>query len=1069
MKFEVFIKRPIFATMLILFFVVLGCFAFLDIGVDLFPQVDFPVVTVKTILMGGSPEEIETEITKKIEEQINTIAGLDELLSYSYEGSSYVIAQFILEKSGDLAAEEVRDRVNRVVNEFPFGTKMPIVEKFDSASSPIIQVVVTGDIPIRDLTRIARKQVKEMIETVNGVGNINFIGKREREVHVYIDPVKLAARKLSIADVEAALYGENLELPGGRITEEPRELIIRTMGKIVDSDDFRMIPVAITNGAPVLIRDIAQVEDVEEEQRTFSRYDDTPAITLIVKKQSGANTVDVIEKIKEKIEELKPTLPKGMKIVCTQDQSKFITASIHSLEEDVVLGAILVAFTVLLFLGNLRSMVICAISIPACIISTFSFMNWMGFTFNNITLLALSLATGIVIDDAIIVLENIFRHMEELGERPMEAAAKGVAEISMAVVSTTLSLMVIFIPLALMKGIVGRFMFSFGMTMAISIAVSLFFAFVLTPTMCARFLKMPVGEKKGSSKESAINKFMDVHYTKMLKWVLSHRKTAVLAAAAIMLSTIPSVIYVGKDFIPKDDRSEFNIHVKAPVGTSIGTMDKIMDDIEDDLKKLGGVTNLLTSVGSGDSKAVNEGDIYVQLVGIKERKKTQKEIMDEARVMLKGFPALRTAVQDVGGVGGGSESTFQFRMTGTDLEKLKSYADKMMKSMRAKKGFVDVDTTFELGKPEVRVFIDRQKAADLGVRIEDVSNALQLYVSGEKDITKYKVEDELYEVRVRLKEEFRKRPTDILGLTVPASIGDGAPPVRLDQVAYISETSGPSQIERFMRQRSIEVNANLTAALAMGDAKQFIVKEAEGLFDEPGYKVNFVGQAKYLKEMQTNFLLAFLMSFIFMYMILASLFESLLHPVTILLSLPLAFPFAILSLFATQSTLHIISILGLFLLIGIVKKNSILQVDYTNTLRKGGLERHEALIQASRTRLRPIMMTTLTLVASMIPVALSRGPGSSGRAPMAIVIIGGQSLCLLVTLLLTPVFYSIFDDVQAKWTPKWREQIDQSFRAPARNLAKRVVDFTSNKLFLPLYSRLERLKRVFRERRQGRS
>jgi len=1054
--------------MLIMFFVVLGCFAFSDIGVDLFPQVDFPIVTVKTTLLGGSPEEIETEITKKIEEQINTIAGVDELLSYSYEGSSYVIAQFILEKGGDLAAEEVRDRVNRVVSEFPFGTKMPVVEKFDAAASPIIQVVVTGDIPIRDLTRIARKQVKEMIETVNGVGNINIVGKREREVHVYIDPVKLAARKLSIADVEKALYSENLELPGGRITEEPRELIIRTMGKIVDSDDFGMIPVAITNGTPVLIRDVAKVEDVEEEQRTFSRYDGTPAITLIVKKQSGANTVDVIEKIKEKVEELRPTLPKGMKIVCAQDQSKFITASIHSLEEDVVLGAILVAFTVLLFLGNLRSMLICAISIPASIISTLTFMNWMGFTFNNITLLALSLATGIVIDDAIIVLENIFRHMEELGEKPMEAAAKGVAEISMAVVSTTLSLMVIFIPLAMMKGIVGRFMFSFGMTMAVSIAVSLFFAFVLTPTMCAHLLKMPsVGKKESaglprpsgasakqladrrndkSSKDSAINRFMDVHYTKMLKWVLSHRKASVIAAAAIMLSTIPSVIYVGKDFIPKDDRSEFNIHIKAPVGTSIGTMDKIMSDIEDDLKELGGVTNLLTSVGSGDSKAVNEGDIYVQLVGIKERSKTQKEIMKEARVMLKGFPALRTAVQDVGGVGGGSESTFQFRMTGTDLEKLKSYADKMMAVMRAKKGFVDVDTTFELGKPEVRVFIDRQKAADLGVRIEDVANALQLYVSGEKDITKYKVEDELYEVRMRLREEFRKRPTDILSLTVPASISDGAPPVRLDQVAYISETSGPSQIERFMRQRSIEINANLTETLAMGDAKQFVTKEAEGLFDEPGYKVNFVGQAKYLKEMQTNFLLAFLMSFIFMYMILASLFESMLYPVTILLSLPLAFPFAILSLFATGSTLHIISILGLFLLIGIVKKNSILQVDYTNTLRARGMERHEALIQASRTRLRPIMMTTLTLVASMIPVALSRGPGSSGRAPMAIVIIGGQSLCLLVTLLLTPVFYSVFDDVQVKWLPRWKERIDQSFRAPAlvilseaKNLAKRVI------------------------------
>ena len=1016
---EVFIRKPIFATMIIMAMVVFGVFSFSKIGVDLFPEVDFPVVVVTTNLLGASPEEIETEISKKVEDQINTIAGLDELQSFSYDGSSMVVAQFILEKNGDIAVEEVRDRVNRVVNEFPYGTKMPIVEKFDMAASPIMQVVVTGDIPIRDLTRITRKQVKELLENVNGVGNIKIVGGREREVHIIIDTIKLSARALSVADLEKALIVENIELPGGRITEEPRELVVRTMGKIVDAEDFGNIPIDVVGGVPVLVRDVAQVKDVEQEQRNFSRYDDSPAITLIIKKQSGANTVDVAERVRAKVDEIAKTLPKAIKVECVQDQSRFIVAAVHSLEEDVILGAILVSLTVLLFLKNVRSMVICAVSIPASIIATFTLMNWMGFTFNNLTLLSLSLATGIVIDDAIIVLENIFRHIEELKEKPFVAAARAIEEIGLAVVSTTLSLMVIFLPLAFMSGIVGRFMYSFGLTMAFAIGVSLVFAFVLTPTMSARMLRETDTSGEGSSKESAINRFLDHHYTKMLKWCLAHRKASMIAAVVIMFTTIPSLMFVGKDFVPKDDKSEFNVHVKAPVGTSIAEMDNIMKELEKQFHQVKGVTDLLTSVGNGDNKAVNEGDIYVKLLDLKERSYTQKEVMDTMRGLLKHYPTLRTSVQDIGGPGGGSEATFQMRMTGPDMEKLKEYAEKMMTAMRKQGGFVDVDTTFELGKPELRINIDRQRAADLKVSANDIASALQLYISGEKDITKFKVEDELYEVRTRLEEKYRKHPSDLLSLTIPASIGNDPPnPVRLDQLAKVEETTGPSQIQRYMRQRAIEINANLKD-YPMGAAKKFVTDEMKKLDFEAGYNISFVGQAKYLQEMQTNFILAFLLSFIFMYMILASLFESLTYPIVILLSLPLAFPFAIFSLLITGMTLHIISILGLFLLIGIVKKNSILQVDYTNTLRGRGMERHEALVTASRTRLRPIMMTTLTLVASMIPVALSRGPGSSSRAPMAVVIIGGQSLCLMVTLLLTPVFYSVFDDMQVKWIPSF--------------------------------------------------
>lgn len=1018
---DTFIRRPIFATMIIMAMVVMGFFSFLQLGVDLIPKVEFPIVIVTTDFLGASPEEVETEISKKIEESVNTIAGLDELQSFSYEGRSQVVAQFVLEKNADVAAQEVRDRVNRVLNDLPEGTKQPVVEKFDIGGMPIVQVAVSGNLPMRELTKITRKRVKEILETVNGVGDIRMVGAREREVHIRVNPARLASYGISIFDVEEALKKQNVELPGGYVTEEPREIVVRTMGKIVDAADFGAIPIDTFVNTPVLIRDIATVEDADQVVRSLSRLNGEPCITLPIRKQSDANTVEVARSVSEKVKEIAQTLPPGMKIEIVQDQSRFVLAAIHSLEEDMILGAILVALCVLFFIRNIRGMIICAIAIPVSLISTFLLMRAMGFTLNNLTLLALSLANGIVIDDAIIVFENIFRHMEEKKEPPLSAASKGMSEIALAVVSTTLSLMVIFVPLAFMHGMVGKFIFSFGMTIAFAIAVSLVVAFVQTPMMCSRFLKLPKEGAK-SSRDTFVNRFMDKHYTRALTWALSHRKASAAAALVIMLSSVPGIILVGKDFIPKDDRSEFSVHIKAPEGTSIGEMDRIVTDIEARLKKTRGVTDILPSIGGGDNRKVNEGDIFVKLVDLKDRSYGQKDVMNDVRAFLKEYPSLRSAVVDVGGPGGGRAS-FQARLTGQNLEKLKEYADQITGKMRGAKGFVDVDTSLVFGKPEVRINIDRQRAADLGVSAYDLARTVQLLVSGETDITKYKVDDELYEVRIRLLDQYRSKTTDIWQLPVPAK-KEHMPktPIRLDQVADFEETMGPSQIDRYMRERSIEVDANLNG-IPTSDAKSFVLSEAKEMKMEPGYRFQFVGMAKYMREMQTSFTMAFILSVIFMYMILASLFESWLHPVTILISLPLAFPFAILSLLVTGQTLHIISILGIFLLIGIVKKNAILQVDYTNTLRRRGLPRNDALIEASRTRLRPILMTTSVLIVSMLPVALSGGPGSAARAPMAVVIIGGQTLCLFVTLLLTPVFYSIFDDVQKVWLPRWIEKI----------------------------------------------
>ncbi len=1029
---DTFIRRPVFATTIILAMVVLGIFSFLRLGVDIMPKVDFPIVIVTTELLGASPEEVETEISKRIEESVNTIAGLDELQSFSYEGRSQVVAQFVLEKDPDVAAQEVRDRVNRVINDLPEGTKQPVVEKFDIAGMPIVQVTVSGELPMRDLTRITRKRVKEILETVDGVGDIRMIGSREREIHVRVDPARLAAHDFSIFDLETALQKNNIELPGGYLTEEPREITVRTMGKIADAEGFGAIPIQVYDSTPVLVRDVATVEDADEVMRSFSRLNGEPCITLPIRKQSDANTVEVAGRIREKVEEIAEALPPGVTVRIIQDQSRFVLAAIHSLEEDLILGAILVALCVLVFIHNLRGMIICAVSIPVSLISTFTLMHALGFTLNNLTLLALTLANGIVIDDAIIVFENIFRHLEEKREGAVKAASSGLGEIALAVVSTTLSLMVIFVPLAFMQGIVGRFMFSFGLTMAFAIGVSLVVAFVLTPMLCSRYLHVGARQAGGAahagrtSRDSWLNRTVDHWYARGLRWALAHRRTAVAAAALIMLSSVPALLLVGKDFIPQDDRSEFNIHIKAPEGTSIDEMDGIVASLEERLRATRGVTDLLPSIGGGDNRKVNEGDIYVKLADLGDRDFTQFDVMDDVRAFLHEYPSLRASVQAVGGPGGG-EAMFQMRLTGPSLEKLKEYADRVTAQMRQRRGFVDVDTSFVFGKPELRVNLDRQRAADLGVTAYDVARTLQLLVSGEADITKFKVDDELYEVRIRLDDAYRSHPTDIRQLPIPAT-KEHMPrqPIRLDQIAEFEETMGPSQIDRYMRERSIEVNANLVG-LPISEAQGFVLEAAEKDGMEPGYRFQSVGHAKYMKEMLTNFVMAFALSIIFMYIILAALFESWLHPVTILCSLPLAFPFALLSLLVTGQTLHIISILGLFLLVGIVKKNAILQVDYTNTLRGRGMARAEALVEASRTRLRPILMTTSVLVVSMVPVAFSRGPGSAARQPMAVVIIGGQLLCLAVTLLLTPVFYSIFDDMQTVWIPrwaaKWRERL----------------------------------------------
>jgi len=1031
---DVSIQRPVFATMLIMSLVVMGLFSYRMLGVDLFPNVDLPVVTVTTTLRGASPEEIETSVTKPLEEAINTISGIDELRSTSLEGVSIITVVFVLEKNGDVAAQDVRDKINLTLRDLPEGTDPPVVSKFEVDATPVMTLAVSGKRSLRELTEIAKKLIKEDIETLNGVGAISLIGGRERAVNVWLDPDKLNAYNLSIERIKAALRSQNLELPSGRVNQETQEIVLRTMGRMDKVEDFNNLIVANVNNTPLMIKDVGYVEDGIEEPRSISRLDGNNAVSLVIRKQSGTNTVQVIDRIKLRLEALKSILPPDIWIETIQDQSRFIKPAIHEVQLHLVLGGILASLSVLLFMQSFRSTLIASVAIPTSIIATFVLMRFLGFTLNNITMLGLVIAVGIVIDDAIVVLENIFRHIEEKGEKPRVAASTATREIGLAVMATTLSLVVIFLPIAFMQGRVGRFFSSYGSTAACAIMVSLFVSFTLTPMLSSRFLKVKHGDK--SSKESFFYSFIERFYLWTLQKSMRHRWVIVLLAVLIVYSTGIAFQKVGKDFLPLDDQSEFEISVQAPEGSSLQKVDKYFRNIERDLASVRGVRNIFSRFGEieGQQTQLTQGSIYVRLVDLEERTHfvsdslkyfifntllhrnipekpsySQFDVMREVRQLLKKYQDLRTSVQVPLIISGSGTRTqlVNFNIRGPDLQKLQEYSERIMARMAEVPGIVDIDSTLSLRKPEIRINIDRKKASDLGVTVEDIASSVRTFMAGE-EVTKYKEGADQYDVWVRLDEKYRTNPEILYQLSVPSQkVGL----VKLGNLVTLEEAKGPAQIDRQSRQRQITILANLDN-LALGDAMAKIQQFVKEMNLPINYQTDFSGRAKTLAETVDSFVIALVLSIIFMYMVLAAQFESFLHPITIMLSIPLSVPFALFSLTFLHDTLNIYSVLGLFMLFGVVKKNGILQVDYTNTLRAQGIDRDEAILEANKARLRPILMTTVTLIAGMIPIALGKGPGSASRATIANVIIGGQALSLLITLLITPVAYSLFDDIE---------------------------------------------------------
>ncbi len=1015
---EICVRRPVFATMLIMTMIVLGVFAYNRLTVERFPRVEFPIITITTRLPGAAPQEVETEITDKIEEAINTISGIEELRSTSSEGVSLIFVQFELERDLDSAAQDVRDKINRAIPLLPRTIEQPTVEKLDPDASPIMTIAVASNRNIREITEFADKVIRRQIESVNGVGQVQIVGGRKRQINVKLDADKLRAYNLTVAQVSGSLQSQNLEVPGGRVEQEARTLTLRTLGRLQSPADFNNVVVANRAGYPIKISDIGYTEDGEEDELSAGRLDDKPALLLQVRRQSGTNTVDVVKEVKERLDALKKNLPAGYTIDVVRDQSVFILAAFHAIREHLLLGSLLAALVVLLFMQNLRATIISGIAIPSSIIATFALMDYFGITLNGPSMLGLTLSVGIVIDDAIVVLENIFRYIEEKGYEPFAAAIDATKEIGMAVMATTLSLVVIFLPLGFMQSISGRFFKNVALPMAFAIAVSLIVSFTLTPTLSARLLKKHDPDEDGKhKKQSWLMRVLDNGYTWLLTHALQHRILVVTIAVLVFLSTGPLFMKVGRDFFPQDDQGEYEISLRSPEGTSLQSTLDLTQKVAAEVRKLPHVNYTITTVGDDQQQTSNLAKVYVRMHDLSVRPElTQFQSMDMVRTkVLPRFESynLRPLVSPIAAIAGGGRTNtdIAYSFRGPDLDKLSEYSSKILDKLKKMPGVVEADTSLILGKPELRAQIDRQKAADLGVSIGDVAQSLRLLVGGDQ-ISTYNEGGEQYEVRVRATENYRTDAVGISKMNVPSSRGGVGGSIGLDNVVKFQEASGPTSIERLGRQRQVTLTANIKPGFSQSVVSAELEKEIKALNLPPQYTAAPAGNVKELRRTMNGFITAFLLSFIFMYIVLAAQFESFLHPITVMLALPLSLPFAIFSLIVTGQNFNMFTALGLLVLFGMVKKNSILQIDHTNGLRAKGMERHEALIQASRDRLRPILMTTIAFVAGMMPLAWSKGPGAGINRSTSVVVIGGQTLCLLLTLVATPVVYSIFDD----WT-----------------------------------------------------
>ncbi len=1036
------VKRPVFATVLILVLVVIGIVGKSRLGVDKFPKVDFPMIIVLTPYPGASPAAVETDVTLKVEEAVNTVSGLDSLASNSTEGVSMVIAQFSLEVDPDKAAQTINERLASIQRDLPPGLR-PEVRRADPDSAPILVLAVKGPpgTTNRELTRFADKQIKQRIERLKDVGQVVVLGGTDRQINIDIDSMRLAASGVSALEVFRAVQVGNANQPSGAINTGPTRSTLRVEGRAQDPNSLGGIVIRQQGQHAVKIADVANIEDAAEDADSSAGRNGEPAIALSIRKQSGTNTVAVVDRIRAEVTELQNKMPAGYSVDVVRDNSEQIRTSVSQVLEHLVLGALLAALIVLLFLGSVRSTVIAAIAIPVSIVSTFGLMMIAGLTLNLMTLLALALAVGIVIDDAIVVLENIYRHIDEKRMKPFPAAIHATKEIGLAVLATTLSLMAVFLPVAFMSGIVGKFLFSFGITMAFAIAVSLIVAFTLTPMLAARLLQVPPPEGQERSKgileriSDFIYRPIQRVYLAILAFCLRRRWVVGIAIFSSCASLGVTMKQIGGDFIPPNDEAQFEIYIQAPEATTLEATTVIAERIARRTRDYPEVTSTLVTIADDDRRSPNIGRVYVRLSDPEKRARSQFDVMDLVRkeVLSQVDKSIRVAAQPVNDFSvGGQNAVVSYVISGPDLDKLQLYGQRVLKHMKEVPGVADLDSSLLDPVDETMLHPNLERAALLGVDPGDIANTLTILIGGVSAST-FEDRGDQYAVFMRAAERFRNDPAALRLLTVPSrTVGQ----VRLFDVVSLGSDTATSKISRQSRERAVFITMNNSPGFSEQTLVDELEKAMKALDMPPGYTYEPFGRSKEMAKMKGAFMFAIFLSFVFMYLVLAAQFESWLYPFIIMLSLPLTLPFAIISLLLTGGSLNIFSMLGLIVLFAMVKKNAILQVDHANALRRQGLPRTEAVLAASRDRLRPILMTTFAFVAGMLPLVTSQGIGSGFSKAMASIVVGGQILSLLLTLVAIPVIYTWFDDLARINTRVWNKVLRRSSTGVDRGAAE---------------------------------
>ncbi|MDT8340582.1 MAG: efflux RND transporter permease subunit [Longimicrobiales bacterium] len=1009
---EISIRRPVLATVVTLAIVLAGGIGFLNLPVRELPDVEFPIVSVTTVLPGASPEVVETEVTEVLEEEINTIEGIKTLTSISADNTSIITAEFELDRDVDLALQDVRAKVSRIRGGLPDDVDDPVIDKLDPEASPIIWLPVRAPgVPLTDVNDFADNVLKERLQNLPGVGSVILGGQQRFAVRIRLDAQRLAGYDLTVDDVRQALQSGNVDLPSGRLEGRSREFTVRTEGEFPTPRAFNDLIVAWRDGAPVYLRDVGVAEPGVENTRNVARFNGEPTVGVGVVKQSDANTVEVAHLVLEEVERLRETLPPGYTIDVAVNNALFVEQSVEEVEETILIALLLVVAVILFFLRSWRATVIPALAIPVSLVGTFAALYLLDFSINTLTLLALVLAIGIVVDDAIVVVENIYRHMEEGHEDPVKAAREGSSEIAFAVLAISLTLVIVFLPVAFISGVVGRLFREFGLSVAVSVAISAFVALTLTPMLSSRFLRPHTGGENAFFRwADRVLRRVEAAYRATLEVALRRRLLVTGVAVASLAGSLGLMAALGREFVPPEDRGQFLVLVSAPEGATLDYTDRYQRQVEEVVARTEGVDGFFSAIGLaiGGPPSVNNGLLFVRL--LQDRKRGQFEIMDEIRAgvaHLAGVNVFLVAPNSLDP--GGFEQPLQYVIQGPDLDGLFDVSQRLAARARAIPGLVGVDTDVDLNKPQFRITVDRPRAAELGVEVAEIATTLQVLLGG-SDLSEYKEGSERYEVMVQLEDSLRTGPDDLRSIFVRGRDGGL---VQLASVVDVTETVGPNQISHFNRRRAITLAAS-PLGIPLGEALARV--EAVAAEEIPdGYQTTVTGQTQDFQESFGSLVFALLMAVVAVYLVLAGQFESFVHPFTIMLALPLALVGAAVSLFLFGMTLNIYSMIGIIMLMGLVTKNSILLVDFANQERARGTPREQAVMRAGLVRLRPILMTSVALIFGVLPIALGLGAGAESRRPLGAVVIGGMISSTALTLLVVPVFYLMIDEALEWW------------------------------------------------------